>query len=406
MLHAKPSESFFEYSSSAGLDGDACRLILNRLDDDICARFLGNATVGEGFYETTAAHVVRTYQNLETHLGAILPESRDTDLMLENLKSKIMIHDTSDILRENIVASTEVDPEMKQKLAQNIDLYDMIVTPFTYKLALFANKEKQPALFDETIFALRESTILPEQIGRQLRMEEVMEFTMKSIHAVSAKEQEFSRFAAWDNAESLEKTDAMLIHYHSIERAIDFTGTQAQIHEKCDGTDYSLSISAYKQQHNLAPNIFHVPTFLTNRINNRFEKNLGYMIGHAGHDHLRMMAAAATINYCYGISEKSFAMGKDVVSLNPQANEPDIMDAQNIHDQFHAQQIALCQSGSEPDLMPKENVVALYQEARHELQKNGVLWLPENGKTLLASTDIQKIMLPNTVRPALEKLHI
>lgn len=407
MLHAKPSASFFEYSSSAGLDGDACRLILNRLNDDICARFLGNASIGYEFSETTAAHVVRTYDNVAKHLTSVLPHNAQTAKMLEDLKAKIMIHDISDILRENIVASTELDPDLKAKCAQNIERYDLAVTPFVYKLALIAAGQKRPAVFDDMIFELREKTIAKDQIGRGMTMDEVLDFTAHSTRLVQEQEAALAKkYPNWNSREVTEKTATMRAHYYAIEQATTFTGMQAQIHEKCDGTDYGLAVAAHKQQNQITPHIGHVPSHMTNRFNGRFEKNLAALFKMAGNNPTLQIAAATTAHYCYGVSKNAFLLGKTFVSLDPIPNEPTEHDKPEIHKLFAEQQMALCYDIENPSpLIHNLEVVELYNDARDELYHNGTLWLPAQNNTLLgSSTDIQRIELEQPAKNAMRNL--
>lgn len=411
MLKANPPAEFFDYGNT-GLDGDACRLILSKMDDPVCARFLGNPAIGYDFCETTAAHTVRTYQTLESILTKVLPDNAQRAATLNHHKAMITLHDMSDIIKEVIIATTEVNPELKAKCSGAIHTYDQTVTPFTYKLALFANTVRDHDMFNETIDEIRDATLYTGQHERGFTFEEALAFSANAVRVINQAEKQFSsRYRQWNTPEVAQKTATMMGYFNEIETQSSFEGLQSHIHEKCDGTTYSLQVSNQKTALGLTPTVFHAPSYLVNRINGRFEKQLGTLVKKAGDDPIKLAAAAATINHCFNVSKTAFTMGKPLTSMNPIPNEPTEDDAHAVHTDFVERQFAALNNKPlsreeiqksniiqpEPLIMANE-VVELYRDAMMDLKFNNVLWVPEQGKTLLESGNkVQKMALPKNL---------
>lgn len=396
MTQNNSTDNFFDFGST-GLDGNACALILKKLGDPVCNRFLGNPIVSHGFSETTADHVVRTYQNIERLVHETLGPSAQRSDYLHQAKAQLMVHDMSDIIKEVILASTETDPVLKAQCQTQLHNYDMTITPFVYKLALYSSAYG-PMFFSDTIDQIREDTLESEQRDRGFRMDEAINFCHSATRLVGHLEKGFRNLPKWDAAKLQMQTDIMMTHYNAIETQTNFIGMQTHIHEKCDGTDYCAAVSQEKIDQKLGGMThFHVPPHILNRINGRYEGKLAGLLEMAGDSPEYQAMALKTMSYCYGVSHKVYTLSKPYFSLTALENEPKETDPQEAHDTFSQQKIHQILQQKQ-DLMPHFDVAFLYKEAAHSVSRFGKTLVPEKGKTLIESEDAQFYELPSHAR--------
>jgi hypothetical protein len=399
MLHARIPENFFDFGTT-GLNGDACELILNKMDDAVCGRFLGSPIVGYEFSETTAAHEVRTYEKLEQLIKHVIKDPGHQYNTLCHYKAMIMLHDVSDVIKEVIVASVETDPVLKKQCAVELKNYDLTVTPFVYQLALTATAQKSKALFNDTIDHLRFELLAGDQHGRGFTMEESIEFCNKSVTTIQETSRLFRGFSNWKEPQMVHETRVMMAYYNEIEQTTSFAGMHSQIHEKADGTAYACGISHFKNDNGLTPTHYHCRSVVQNRINGRYEKNLANLIERAGNNPQQLALALCSLQHCYNISQTTYALGKPHISLQELVDEPDEHHAHDIHLQFAAQRKELFQKG-DATIIESKTLVDLYGNAIHSMVQDGICLVPEAGKTLAESKAITRLTLDDRTRNTL-----
>lgn len=389
MLHAKIPDGFFDFGDT-GLDGDACALILEKMDDDVCGRFLGNPTVGYEYSETTAAHEVRTYETVERMINHVVRDPQENSARKNHYKAMIMLHDVSDVLKEVIVASTETDPVLAQQCFAQLLNYDLTVTPFIYKLALFSKAEGSDKFFADVIDSLRNDLLDPAQHGRGFSMAESIAFCDASVSLVKQREMEFNSFRNWNAPGTDQKITIAMQYYNEIERTSSFAGLQSQIQEKSDGTEYACRISTVKNGLGQTPTHYHSSGNVLNRINGRYEKKLNPLVRSAKSAQEKALAAC-TLHHCYNISQTVYHLGKEYTCLTAIPGEPCEIDSHEKHLDFVAKQKTNFDAGDKT-IHPRQKLIDLYGEAKQDLAR-GTLWLPEDNKTLAESATFQKIKM-------------
>ncbi len=399
MLHAQIPENFFDFGNT-GLNGDACELILKKMDDDVCGRFLGSPIVGYEFSETTAAHEVRTYEKLAELIKHVIKDPKQQYDTLCHYKAMIMLHDVSDVIKEVIVASVETDPVLKHQCATELRNYDLAVTPFVYQLALTATAQKSKALFNDTIDHLRFKLLKGDQRGRGFTMEESIEFCNNTVATIQQSASLFRGFANWKEPQMEQNTRVMMAYYNEIEQTSSFAGMHSQIHEKADGTAYACGISHFKNENGLTPTHYHCRGVAQNRINGRYEKNLANLIDRAGNNPQQLALALCSMQHCYNISQTTYTLGKPHISFQDIANEPDEHHAHDIHLQFAEQRKELFQKG-DATIIESKTLVDLYGNAIHSMVQDGICLVPEAGKTLAESKAITRLALDDRTRETL-----